>query len=64
MDSQKEAALDSADMTGVITMDNVSAILDAQNFSMPAGYVTDNDAKVLVSVGDKIKDTDELNGLE
>ena len=61
--SQKQAALDSADMTGVITMDNVSAILNAQNFSMPAGYVTDNDAKILVSVGDKIKDTDELENL-
>lgn len=63
IESQKEAALDSADMTGVITMENVSAILNAQNFSMPAGYVTDNDAKLLVSVGDKIKDTDELKSL-
>jgi len=63
IESQKQAAIDSADMTGVITMDNVSAILNAQNFSMPAGYVTDNDAKILVSVGDKIKDTEELNDL-
>ena len=63
IESQKQAALDSADMTGVITMDNVSAILNAQNFSMPAGYVTDNDAKILVSVGDKITDTDELKNL-
>ena len=63
IESQKQAALDSADMTGVITMDNVSAILNAQNFSMPAGYVTDNDAKILVSVGDKIKDTEELENL-
>lgn len=63
IESQKEAALDSADMTGVITMENVSAILSAQNFSMPAGYVMDNDAKILVSVGDKIKDTDELKSL-
>lgn len=63
IETQKDAALDSADMTGVITMENVSAILNAQNFSMPAGYVTDNDAKLLVSVGDKIKDTDELKSL-
>ena len=63
IESQKDAALDSADMTGVITMENVSAILNAQNFSMPAGYVTDNDARLLVSVGDKIKDTDELKSL-
>ncbi|MCR5034913.1 MAG: efflux RND transporter permease subunit [Clostridia bacterium] len=63
IESQKQAALDSADMTGIITMDNVSALLNAQNFSMPAGYVTDNDAKILVSVGDKIKDPDELKNL-
>lgn len=63
VESKKQAALDSADMTGVITMDNVSSILNAQNFSMPAGYVTDGEADILVSVGDKIKDTDELENL-
>lgn len=61
--SSKEAALASADMTGVLTMKNISAILTAQNFSMPAGYVTDREAEVLVSVGDKIKDKDELENL-
>lgn len=63
IESQKKAAIDSADMTGVITMDNVSSILSAQNFSMPAGYVSDDEAKILVSVGDKIKDSDELKNL-
>lgn len=63
VESQEKAAVDSADMTGVITMENVSAILNAQNFSMPAGYVTDGKAKVLVSVGDKLKSTDELENL-
>ncbi|MBQ3610794.1 MAG: efflux RND transporter permease subunit [Firmicutes bacterium] len=61
--SSKEAALASADMTGVLTMNNVSAILSAQNFSMPAGYVTDGEAEILVSVGDKIKDKNELENL-
>ncbi|NLD20303.1 MAG: MMPL family transporter [Clostridiales bacterium] len=61
--SSEKAALESADMTGVLTMDNVSAILNAQNFSMPAGYVTDGEAEILVSVGDKIKNKDELNNL-
>ncbi len=63
LQSSKEAALASADMTGVITMQNISAILSAQNFSMPAGYVTDGKAEVLVSVGDKIKDKEELENL-
>ena len=63
LESSKEAAIDSADMTGVLTMENVSAVLNAQNFSMPAGYVMDDDAKLLVSVGDKIKDENELRNL-
>ena len=63
IESQKQAAIDSADMTGVITMDNVTAILNAQNFSMPAGYVSDGQADVLVSVGNKIKDLNELKNL-
>ncbi|MDO4868962.1 MAG: efflux RND transporter permease subunit [Bacillota bacterium] len=63
VEDAKQAALDSADMTGVITMDNISAILNAQNFAMPAGYVDDGKAKLLVSVGDKIKDEKELRNL-
>ena len=63
MQSSQEAALASADMTGVLTMSNISAILSAQNFSMPAGYITDGQAKILVSVGNKIKDKDELESL-
>ena len=61
--SGKEAALASADMTGVLTMNTISAILGAQNFSMPAGYVSDGEAEILVSVGDKIKDKNELENL-
>ena len=61
--SSEEAALASADMTGVLTMSNISAILNAQNFSMPAGYITDGKAEILVSVGNKIKDKDELENL-
>lgn len=58
--SQRDAAIAGADLTDVLTMENISAILNAQNFEMPAGYVTDGDSKILVSVGDKIKDRDEL----
>lgn len=61
--SAEEAALASADMTGVLTMNNITAILNAQNFSMPAGYISDGKADILVSVGDKIKNKDELENL-
>lgn len=61
--TQQEAAISSANLTGILTMDNVSAILSAQNFSMPAGYVSEGSSQVLVSVGDKITDTDEMKNL-
>lgn len=61
--SSEEAALNSANLTGVLTMANVSSILNAQNFSMPAGYVSDGDSEILVSVGNKIKGISELKSL-
>ncbi len=61
--SQEEAAVNSANLTGILTMSNVSSILNAQNFSMPAGYVSDGKSEILVSVGNKIKDISELKEL-
>lgn len=63
IEKSRKAALDGADLDQIITMDNVSAILQAQNFSMPAGYVADGESEILVSVGDKIRDADEMEGL-
>lgn len=61
-DSKKEA-LEGADLTKTITMDMVSQILTAQNFSMPAGYLTLDDENVLVRVGDKFENTKDLSSL-
>ena len=61
--SQQDAAVNSANLTGILTMSNVSAILSAQNFSMPAGYVSDGSGEIMVSVGDKITDIDEMKNL-
>lgn len=61
--SQQDAAVSSANITGILTMSNVSAILSAQNFSMPAGYVSDGTGEIMVSVGDKITDIEEMKNL-
>lgn len=58
-----EAAYNSSDMYGIVTVSTVSQILYAQNFAMPAGYVTDGDREMLVSVGDVLSDADEIRGL-
>lgn len=57
-------ALDKADVSTNITVDMISKILQAQNFSMPAGYITEDDGtEYLVKVGDKINDETELADL-
>ena len=63
IEDSRDAALAGGDLDNIITMDNVKAILEAQNFAMPAGYVTDGKADILVSVGDKITDSGEMENL-
>ncbi len=59
----KEDAYDQADMTGVLTVDTVKSLLTAQNFSMPAGYVTEEGIDYLIRVGDKPADMEEMADL-
>lgn len=61
--AQKEMAYDQADASQIITADMVKGILAAQNFSMPAGYVTEDGTDFLVRIGDKFDKTDDLNKL-
>lgn len=60
---QKEEALTSANVDDKITTDMISKILQAQNFSMPAGYITETGTDYLVRVGDKIEDDAELEDM-
>lgn len=64
LSDQKDKAQKAADMTNTVTISNVSNILTAQNFSMPAGYVSDDEnIKYLVRVGDKIDGDKEMQSL-
>ncbi|MFY9295540.1 MAG: efflux RND transporter permease subunit [Caldicoprobacterales bacterium] len=59
----REEAFKKASLDGVITPDMVSGILTAQNFSMPAGSISEEDGEYLVKVGDEIKDVQQLENL-
>lgn len=61
LDDSKESALDAADLTEVLSLDTVKNLLTAQNFAMPAGYLTEDKVQYLVKVGDKITDMDDLS---
>ncbi len=56
----KESAYEQADMTKVLTVDTIKSLLTAQNFSMPAGYVTEEGISYMVRVGDKPSTVEEL----
>lgn len=60
---QKEETLSGANVDDKITIDMISGILQAQNFSMPAGYITEDGTDYLVRVGDKMEDDTELENL-
>ena len=49
------------DLGGMLTISTVSSLLTAQNFSMPAGYISDDSGvSYMVSVGQKITASGEL----
>ncbi|MCH5255197.1 MAG: efflux RND transporter permease subunit [Lachnospiraceae bacterium] len=60
LEEARENAYDQADMNGILTVDTVKALLAAQNFSMPAGYVTEEGIDYLIRVGDKPEDIEKL----
>ncbi len=58
-----DEALRQADLSDKITVQTVAAILAAQDFDMPAGYVYEDGLGCIVSVGDEIGSVTELEGL-
>ncbi len=67
----QEAQLDTAgteagtamDTDSIFSVETIKTILGAQNFRMPAGYVTENGMDYLVRVGDKFKSIEEMKNL-
>ncbi|MBP3493115.1 MAG: efflux RND transporter permease subunit [Oscillospiraceae bacterium] len=63
LESAREEALKQADMGAALNINTVSALLTAQNFSMPAGYLTEDGVSYMVSVGDSIDSQQALEDM-
>jgi HAE1 family hydrophobic/amphiphilic exporter-1 len=63
IEEARDAAVEKADMSSALTMETISGILMAQNFSMPAGYVQEGFDEYLVQVGDEITSLEEMQEL-
>ena len=59
----KKTTKEGADLKKIITKSMVENILKAENFNMPAGYITDNEASYLVKVGEKVESQKDIENL-
>lgn len=59
----KQEAYDSSDLNNILTMETLTNILTAQNFSMPAGYITDEGETYMVRVGDAVDSIETLKDM-
>ncbi len=59
-ESSKKQALKNANLDQLLTMEQLSNILTAENFSMPAGYISEDETQYLIKVGDEYEDMEEL----
>ncbi len=67
--SMQEAQMEAAESQAAVSLDDllsvetIQTMLGAQNFRMPAGYVTEEGIDYLVRVGDKFQSVDEMKEL-
>ncbi|MBR0173068.1 MAG: efflux RND transporter permease subunit [Lachnospiraceae bacterium] len=60
-ESAKDQALDAANVDQLVNVQNLSQLIYAQNFSMPAGYIDDeNDHSWLLKVGEEYHTADDI----
>jgi len=63
LETTREETLKQADLNKLLTMEMLGGILTAQNFSMPAGMVAQDGISYMVSVGDEMTTTEQLQEL-
>ncbi len=60
---QQNSSIPNMDIETMLSTEMISNILKAQNFSMPAGYISEEGRDYLVHVGDKLEDMEEISNL-
>ncbi len=60
LETTREQTLAQADLNKMLTLDTLTGLLTAQNFSMPAGYLKEDGVSYMVSVGDQITTLEEM----
>lgn len=63
LEESRSAALSQADLSSSLNLSTITALLTAQNFAMPAGYLKEDGVNYMVSVGDAIGTRQDLEDL-
>lgn len=63
MEAASKEAEASFDTDSILSAETIEAMLGAQHFRMPAGYVNEDGLEYLVRVGDKFQSVDEMKDL-
>lgn len=63
MEAASKEAEASLDTDSILSAETIEAMLGAQNFRMPAGYVNEEGIDYLVRIGDKFQSVDEMKDL-
>ncbi len=62
--TERKNLKDTLDVGGMLTVNTIEQLLTAQNFSMPAGYIDDNEGvSYMVSVGDSLTTKEQVETL-
>lgn len=62
-ENARDEALKQANIDSLVTQSMINNILQAQNFSMPAGYLSESENKTTVKVGDKFAKLEDIQNL-
>ncbi len=63
LESEKSDALEAANIEELLTAEMISNILMAQNFSLPAGYVSEGDTEFALKIGEQFTSLEEIENL-
>lgn len=63
MEAASKEAEASLDTDSILSAETIEAMLGAQHFRMPAGYVNEDGLEYLIRVGDKFQSVDEMKDL-
>lgn len=64
LDESRENVLKSANMDALLNLQTLSQLISAQDFSMPAGYIdNEDDTQILVKIGDEFDSVEQIEDM-